>query len=159
VEREGNIFHDEAGRTVASNPAALRAQWDATVRRYGARVTHVGAVPERELERLMAASHLFVLPSWSEGVPMSMLEALAIGLPVVVTRVGGIPDVVRDREHGRLIRPGEPAALADAVISMAADRSEAARVGRANRAYASRALNPEHVRLALAKTIVGACRR
>jgi glycosyltransferase involved in cell wall biosynthesis len=74
--------------------------------------------------------------SRNEGTPVALIEALAAGRPVVATRVGGTPDLLGEGERGRLVPPGEPAALARAVLE-SFDQSEAAR----RRAQAGR----EHV--------------
>ncbi|GAA2168130.1 glycosyltransferase involved in cell wall biosynthesis [Humibacillus xanthopallidus] len=70
---------------------------------------------------LLAASDLFVLASAFEGLPVSIMEAMAAGLPVVATSVGGVPEVVVEEETGLLVRPGDSDALADAVLALAQD--------------------------------------
>ena len=75
----------------------------------GARVHFLGA--RRDLGNLLGASDLFVMPSWWEGLPLSMVLAMGAGLAVVATRVAGIPEVVRHDETGLLVEPRDPAAL------------------------------------------------
>jgi len=98
---------------VGDGVATSRVRAAAT--RGGIRV--VGARPHAEIGQWMAASDLLVLPSWMEGTPNVVLEALACGRPVVATRVGGIPDVVSDDRAGILVPPRDPAALADALVA------------------------------------------
>jgi len=70
------------------------------------------------LRDLLRRCTLFVLPSLAEGVPLVMLEAAACGAPMVLTRVGGIPDIVRDGHDCRLVTPGDPQALARAIAEL-----------------------------------------
>jgi glycosyltransferase involved in cell wall biosynthesis len=71
--------------------------------------------------RLLRESDVFVLPSYDEGLPIAMLEAMAAGLPVVVSPVGGIPEVVRDGENGLLVPAGDKQALYAALRRLADD--------------------------------------
>jgi glycosyltransferase involved in cell wall biosynthesis len=100
----------------------------------GAQVTMRGWIGERERESLLARATVFVLPSHFEAMPMSLLEAMAAGCPVIATRVGGIPDLVRDGDNGLLVPPGKPGALAAALQRLLGDRALAERLGRRARA-------------------------
>ena len=84
---------------------------------------------------LLAASDVFVMPSIEEGLPNAMLEAMSMGLPVVATNVGGIPEALRDPEHGRIVGPRDPAALTRAIVEVAADPARAKSMGDAARAH------------------------
>lgn len=93
------------------------------------RVELIGpAVGEAKLRWLRQAD-IFVLPSYAEGVPISMLEALAAGLPAIVTPVGGIPSVLREGEHALFVTPGDQVALAEAITQLAGDANLRARIG------------------------------
>ena len=76
---------------------------------------------------------IFVLPSLHEGIPMVLLEALALKRPVVASRVGGIPEVVSDHVSGRLVNPGDDTALAVGLEELIQDRHMAASLGVAGR--------------------------
>jgi glycosyltransferase involved in cell wall biosynthesis len=83
------------------------------------RVMFLGA--RQDVPECLAALDLFVLPSLNEGMGLALVEAMAMGLPVVATRVGGIPDVVREGETGLLVPPGDEKALALAMLSLLRD--------------------------------------
>jgi glycosyltransferase involved in cell wall biosynthesis len=75
----------------------------------------IGWVSGEQKRTLLKRSQLLLLPSHNEGLPIAILEALSAGLAVVSTRVGGIPDAIRDERYGLLVDPGQPAQLADAM--------------------------------------------
>jgi glycosyltransferase involved in cell wall biosynthesis len=83
-----------------------------------------------ERDRLLAESDVFVLPSYAEGVPMSLLEAMAAGLPSITTGVGGIPDVFTSGAEGLLVTPGNQAQLRDAMTQIISDESLRLAAGR-----------------------------
>jgi glycosyltransferase involved in cell wall biosynthesis len=84
----------------------------------------------RDLPRIYADLDVLVSSSDNEGTPVSVIEAMAAGRPVVATRVGGLPDLIRDRETGVLVPPRDAEALATAVLQVLQDTESARTVGR-----------------------------
>jgi glycosyltransferase involved in cell wall biosynthesis len=93
--------------------------------------------PERR-DQMLSDGDIFVLPSKAEGMPMSLLEAMAWGLPVVTTPVGGIPEVVRHGESGFLVQPTDERAICEAIRQLVEDEELRLRMGAAARATAER---------------------
>lgn len=85
----------------------------------GDRFTFLGF--RRDIPNLMAAADIFTLSSAHEGLPVAVMEAFAMGLPVVATAVGGVPRQVRDGVEGRVVPPGDPTRLAEALVEVARD--------------------------------------
>jgi glycosyltransferase involved in cell wall biosynthesis len=91
-------------------------------------------VEPAERDRLLAAAHAFVLPSHAEGLPMSLLEAMAWGLAPICTPVGSIPEHVVDGANGLLVTPGDVAQLAAAIERLVSQDAERIQMGRLARA-------------------------
>lgn len=96
-------------------------------------VQFLGAV--RDVPALLKSARLFVLSSVSEGVPLTLLEAMATGLPTIATRVGGIPEVVVEDVTSVLVRPRDPQALADALLRLYRDPDLGRTIGAAARQH------------------------
>lgn len=111
------------------------------------RVRFLGERPDAV--SLLPGLDLLVQPSLWEGFGLSVLEGMAAGVPVVATRVGGLPEVVRDGVDGLLVPPADPPRLAEAIASLFADPARAQRFGAAGRA---RARNEFHVDALVAGT-------
>jgi glycosyltransferase involved in cell wall biosynthesis len=79
------------------------------------RVRFLGPLPREGVLRLFGAADASLLPSAWENFPHTVVEALAVGTPVIASAVGGVPEVVRDGENGLLVPPGNPDALAAAI--------------------------------------------
>lgn len=79
--------------------------------------------------RLLVAADLFVLPSHQEGLPVVLMEATSVGLPIVATAVGGVPQVLTDGVDGLVVPPGDPTALADGVARLVGDPDLRRRLG------------------------------
>ncbi len=89
-----------------------------------------------DVEHVYGDLDVVVLPSLHEGTPVSVIEAMAAGRPVVATRVGGVPDLLQDGETGLLVPPRDPAALAAAILDLLEDPTLRARLGEAARGAA-----------------------
>ncbi len=99
------------------------------------RVRLVGAQPQQEIRKRLARANVFVLPSvrdrdgGMDNLPTVIMEAMASGLPVVSTAIGGIPEMVLDNQTGFLVTPGDVLALASAIEKLVNDRPLARRLG------------------------------
>jgi glycosyltransferase involved in cell wall biosynthesis len=110
----------------------------------GADVVFAGYLDKPELRRLIGEARALVLPSeWYENAPVSVLEAYALGRPVIGTRIGGIPELVVHDETGILVEPGSVAMLAGALAGMAnLPRTARDRLGAAGRDWVGREFSP-----------------
>ena len=97
------------------------------------RVHFLGA--RRDLGNILGAIDIFTMPSYWEGLPLSMVLAMGAGLPVVASRVAGIPEVVHDQVSGVLVEAGNSEQLARALASLTSDAALRARLGDAARAF------------------------
>lgn len=101
------------------------------------RVDMPGAAEQDEVRDRLRRASVAVLSSHSEGMPVSLMEAAACGVPAVATAVGGVPELIADGETGFVVPPGDAAALADALARLIADPGRRARMGEAARARAT----------------------
>jgi glycosyltransferase involved in cell wall biosynthesis len=107
---------------------SVALEQDATTKGLSGRVHFLG--PRRDLGNLLAAMDVFVLPSLWEGLPLSMVLAMSAGVPVIATRVAGIPEVVEDGRTGLLVPPSDPVALGAALTRLFEDPLLRQRLGR-----------------------------
>ena len=113
-----------------------RARLEEQVRRAGLQdaVRFLGYRSQDEVAEALREAALFVLPSFAEGVPVVLMEAMAARRAVVATRIAGIPELVEDGVSGVIVPPGDGDALADAVCAVLSDPDRAARMGAQGRA-------------------------
>jgi glycosyltransferase involved in cell wall biosynthesis len=102
-----------------------------------------GWIGQRQREELLARASIFVLPSHAEGLPVSLLEAMAAGCAVIASSVGGIPDVIEDEFNGLLVPAGDSQALEGAMRRLLANPDLAREMGQAARATIANRFTPE----------------
>ncbi len=115
----------------------------ATIRRLGLENHVLWLGPGNHVPRLLPALDLYVLPSLEESLPMAVLEAMATGLPVVATSVGGVPECILPGETGVLVPPADCAALGGAVVRLLKDPAERRRLGNAAQCDIRKRFSPD----------------
>ena len=107
-------------------------------------VMFLGRVPGEDVDRLLASARAAVVPSeWAENAPMAVLEPMVLGRPVIATRMGGIPEQIRDGVDGVLVDAGDELQLAAALRVLADDSDLADRLGRSARERALTTFGPQ----------------
>lgn len=139
-------FVEAAARVASSVPEAsfivigdgpLREELPALAGRLGVRDRIHFFGTRSDVGAFMALMDVLVVPSLSEGAPLVTLEAMAAGVPVVASKVGGIPDQIRHREDGLLVPPGDSNSLAGAILELLRDPAQARSMGEAGRRRAT----------------------
>jgi glycosyltransferase involved in cell wall biosynthesis len=116
---------------VGDGPDRDRVEHDLATTGFESRVELVGDVEDPGV--FLDRASVFVLSSRSEGLPMAVLEAMAAGLPVVATAVGGVPEIVHDGVTGALVPPGDAVSMGAALLDLASDPARARAWGAAGR--------------------------
>jgi glycosyltransferase involved in cell wall biosynthesis len=96
-------------------------------------VTFLGVIRDEQKLQTLVDSDIFVLPSYTEAIGLSVMEAMAAQLPVIVTPAGALPDMLTAETHCLFVQPGDPAALAQQLLRLIEDRALRLRMGQANR--------------------------
>jgi glycosyltransferase involved in cell wall biosynthesis len=127
---------EAAARFVIVGDGVLRPEMERHARALGIADRVIFTGWRRDLPRIYADLDVLVVSSDNEGTPVSAIEAMASGCPVVATRVGGLPDLIAEGETGYLVPPRDPEALADAILRLLQNPDAAARMGQTARAVA-----------------------
>jgi glycosyltransferase involved in cell wall biosynthesis len=150
IERKGQAHLIQAIRRLADEGIAVmadlvgegdsQANYRALAERLGVKqqVNFVGYVAREDIPRYYAAAHVFVLPSYYEGMALAAVEALSAGLPLVVTRTGGTEDLLEEGVNGLTFDWADVDQLTTHLRCLAKDRALARRMGAASRVRAVR---------------------
>jgi glycosyltransferase involved in cell wall biosynthesis len=130
------VIVGEGPQMGATQEEVRRRSLEASVRFLGLR---------SDVGRLLAAADLFLLTSVSEGIPLTLIEAMAAGLPVVATDVGGVAEVVENGRTGLLANRGDYRALAEAVLHLADNPALRLEMGKLGHARASTVFCESHM--------------
>ncbi|WP_347258387.1 glycosyltransferase [Methylocaldum sp.] len=120
-------------RVLLFGQGPVEAELRTSARARGLDDTVIFAGYRTDMARVIPCLDLVVHPAWMEGLGVSLLEAAASGVPIVATRAGGIPEIVKDGINGRLIEPGDSASLASAIVELLDDPTRRRELGQAGR--------------------------
>ena len=108
-------------------------------------VEWLGRIDADRIAHELLAAEVFVYPSYVDNSPNSVVEAMSVGAPIVASCVGGVPTLLRDRQEGLLVRPGDAAAFAGAISRLVTDPDEARRFGASARLTAQERNDPARI--------------
>jgi colanic acid/amylovoran biosynthesis glycosyltransferase len=111
--------HDIHVTLIGDGPDRERLEHRARKLDSSSAIAFTGSLPQLELVTYLARADIFCLPSFAEGLPVAIMEAMALGVPVISTRIAGIPELIIDGENGRLISPGRVDLLQAAILELA----------------------------------------
>jgi glycosyltransferase involved in cell wall biosynthesis len=120
-------------RLVGAGPDRERLEAETVARGLQPYVEFAGAVNQEQIQAFYRCADLFVLPSFAEGIPVVLMEALAMEIPCVTTWITGIPELIRPGQEGLLVVPGDERALTEAIVQLMDDPTLRLRLGRAGR--------------------------
>ncbi|MFC1806934.1 glycosyltransferase family 4 protein [Candidatus Omnitrophota bacterium] len=105
----------------------------------------MGPVSDEEKIEQLSSADIFILPSYAEGQPIAILEAMFFGLPIIASAIGSIPEVIHNGENGYTIKPGDFNALSEKIMTLISDDELRKRVGLANRRLVEEKYNVKNV--------------
>ncbi|HET8541752.1 MAG TPA: glycosyltransferase family 4 protein [Anaeromyxobacter sp.] len=154
ARKGGHVLLDAFARVRRSVPKArLVIAGPPVPRSASTGVAWLGFVPLEELPALLAQASVFALPTLAEPFGIAFLDAMACGVPCVATRIEAVPEIVRDRVTGLLVPPGDPAALAEALLCLLGDPAAARAMGARGRAWVSAGALWSHVAARLERVL------
>ncbi len=126
---------------IGDGPERPALEQDAAARDLTKATLFAGYKSQSDVAQALREADIFVLPSFAEGVPVVLMEAMAAGKPVITTRIAGVPELVEHGRSGLLVAPGDATGLADAIATLLADATLRVRMGENGRATVRDAFN------------------
>jgi colanic acid/amylovoran biosynthesis glycosyltransferase len=120
---------------IGDGPARSSLEREAAEHVLGGHVTFCGALNHDQTREQMAKADIFALASFAEGIPVALMEAMAMGIPCVSTSVAGIPELIQDKVDGLLVPPSSVESFASAIESLVLDQALRKRLGASGRAH------------------------
>ena len=117
-------FDNELKIILAGDGNLQKVKEAIATKKYKDNIILLGWIDKEKREDILKQSLIFTLPSYNEGMPMAILEAMSYGIPVVVSNVGGIPSVVKNEVNGYLITPSDKESLKLSILNLLEDRQK-----------------------------------
>lgn len=148
--------HPDAYLTIIGDgPDRAALEVEAAAAGISGRVAFLGYQPQEAVAAQLAQSDMMMLPSFAEGVPVVLMEAMATGLPVIASRVAGVPELVEDGVSGFLVPPGDLGALTERLGLLMADQALRERMGVQGRIKVAAEFDGTHEATRLASLLAG----
>lgn len=123
IEELKNILNDKVVFKIGGNGEVEKLNQIIKKKEINKIAEYIGWVSNEEKIKFLSNSDAYILPSYNEGLPISILEAMSYGLPIVSTKVGGIPEIVKNNVNGFLIEPGNKVELKKALLNVVKDQN------------------------------------
>lgn len=138
MERETNVFYNQlTGEKIKEEPF---------IKLEHPRVKYIGSVYDEDKLRIFEISDIFVLPSYSEGFSLSILEAMVSGLAIITTPVGANRDIIKNYENGILIEPGNLKQLKEAIILLLKNKELRTKISENAKLFAIKNFHPSKIK-------------
>lgn len=139
IKAERHVFFDAYNRKIVFEK--IDKFLEQLQKKYSSKINIIGSVREEEKNELLLQADIFVLPSYSEGFPVAILEAMANGLPIITTPVGALPEVLKDGVHCFFVPIANHQKLADFLIYLVNNPEIRSQIGQNNYSYVREKLN------------------
>lgn len=133
IETISKLNYDNTVKLIIIGDGKLRVDLERTVKILNLEDRVIFLGERRDISELLSILDIFILPSLSEGLPVCLIEAMAVGLPIIASDVGGIPELISNNENGILINPADQGSLLTALKTILSSENTRKKMGEAGR--------------------------